>query len=73
MSETFRCGFPRIFVLLLAAFTLLQGCGGGSGSNSGSGGGGGGIAPGAPTGLTATAGSQQVTLSWSASVGATSY
>jgi fibronectin type 3 domain-containing protein len=36
-------------------------------------GGGGGSAPGAPTGLTATAGNAQVTLNWTASAGATSY
>lgn len=35
--------------------------------------GGGGSAPPAPTGLTATAGNNQVTLSWTASSGATSY
>ena len=48
---------------------LLPSCGG-----SGSGGGtGGGNPPAAPTGLTATAGTQQVTLAWTASSGATSY
>ncbi len=73
MSQTFKWVSPRIVVLLLAAVSLLQGCGGGSGSNSNSGGGGGGSAPGAPTGLTATAGNQQITLSWTASAGATSY
>ena len=50
---------------------LLQSCGG-SGS-SGGGGGGGGNLPSAPTGLTATAGNTQVSLSWTASSGATSY
>jgi hypothetical protein len=37
------------------------------------GGGGGGSAPAAPTGLAATAGNAQVSLSWTASAGATSY
>jgi fibronectin type 3 domain-containing protein len=39
----------------------------------GSGSGGGGSAPAAPTGLSATAGNSQVSLSWTASSGATSY
>ena len=43
------------------------------GSNSGGGGGGGNNPPAAPSGLTATAGNAQVTLSWNASSGATSY
>ena len=49
----------------------MGGCGGGSGY--GGGGGGGGTAPSAPTGLTATAGNQQVTLAWIASSTASSY
>ena len=48
---------------------FLPGCGG----NSGGGGGGGGQPPATPSGLTATAGNQQVALTWSASSGATSY
>ena len=53
------------------AFTLLfPSCGG---SNNNGGGGGGGSAPSAPTGLTATAGNQQVALTWMASATATSY
>jgi hypothetical protein len=60
--------FGMSLSLLLAAF--LPGCNnGGSGSNTG----GGGTAPAAPTGLVATAGNAQVSLSWSASSGATSY
>jgi len=55
-------------IYLLAALTLVTGC-----SSSGSPGGGGGNPPSAPTGLTATAGNQQVSLSWNASAGATSY
>ena len=54
---------------VLAGLALLTGCGG---SGSG-GGGGGGNPPSAPTGVTATAGNQQVSLSWNASAGATSY
>ncbi len=73
MSQHSRLASPRVSVLVLVAAALLQACGG-SGSYSGSGGGGGGgSAPGAPTGLTATAGSQQVSLSWTAITGATSY
>ena len=56
--------------LTITTALLLQGCGGSSG---GSGGGGGGNPPTAPTGLTASAGTQQISLSWTASSGATSY
>jgi hypothetical protein len=62
-----------ISVLLLAAALLLQACGGSGSSSSGGGGGGGGNAPAAPTGLTVTPGNQQVSLSWTASSGATNY
>ena len=55
--------------LLAAVVLLLAGCG----SYSGGGNGGGGNAPAAPTGLTATPGNGQVTLTWTASSGATSY
>ena len=54
----------------LVLVLLFSSCGG---SGYSGGGGGGGSAPSAPTGLTATAGNQQVTLAWSASTGATSY
>jgi hypothetical protein len=54
-------------VLLLAALTLS--CGGG-GTNSGPAGG---TPPSAPSGLTATAGNQQISLNWTASTTASSY
>jgi len=53
-------------MLLLVGLNL--GCGGGSTS-----GGGGGTVPPTPTALAATAGNQQVSLTWTASTGATSY
>lgn len=69
-----KTGHPsRIGALALTFFvgiTLLQACGGGSG---GYGGGGGGNPPGTPTGLAATGGNAQVSLTWNASSGATSY
>ncbi len=57
-------------LLTLASTLLLPSCGG-----SGSTGGGGSqvTPPAAPTGLAATAGNQQVSLTWTASSGATSY
>jgi fibronectin type 3 domain-containing protein len=57
---------PVLLTFLAALF--LQSCGG---SNSGSSGGG--NPPPAPSGLTATGGTGQVSLSWTASSGATSY
>jgi glucuronoarabinoxylan endo-1,4-beta-xylanase len=57
-------------ILALVAFAL-SGCGGGGGG--GSGGGGGVTVPNTPTGLTATAGNAQVSMTWNASAGATSY
>jgi len=48
---------------------FLPGCGG----NSGGSGGGSGQSPATPSGLTATAGNKQVSLTWNASSGATSY
>jgi len=55
--------------LILILFLLLIGCGGSSGPS----GGGGAVVPAAPPGLMATAGNAQVSLSWTASSGATSY
>jgi fibronectin type 3 domain-containing protein len=69
MARISACGWQKIvgiFVVLLLSF--IPGCGG-----SGSGGGGKGNPPATPTGLRATAGNQQVMLSWNASSGATSY
>lgn len=57
----------RLAVLLLAALTLS--CGGG-GTNPGPAGG---TLPSAPSGLTATAGNQQISLNWAASTTASSY
>jgi hypothetical protein len=67
MSTRLKNDFVGLSLLLvIAGFLFLQACGGSSSS-------GGGSAPTAPTGLTATAGNMQVSLSWSASSGATSY
>ena len=52
----------------MLAIALMPSCGG-----AGSSGGGGGTPPAAPTGLTATPGNAQVSLTWNASSGATSY
>jgi hypothetical protein len=59
------------WILLAIASTLFLPSCGGSGSSGG--GGGQGTAPAAPTGLAATAGNAQVSLTWNASTGATSY
>ena len=66
----------RSSALLLAPLTVLlaivlAGCG--ALSSSGGGGGGGTQVPAMPTGLQATAGNAQVSLSWNTSTGATSY
>jgi Glycoside hydrolase family 44/Fibronectin type III domain len=67
--------FPRAnrFCKSVSAFlltSLFVACGGGS---YGGGGGGGGNPPGAPTGVVAFVGNQQVILNWNASTGATGY
>jgi len=56
-------------VVLAAAVIIMSGCGGGGGDS----GGGGSTVPSAPTGVTATAADSQVSISWSAASGATSY
>jgi len=68
-----RFSFSKSLFLVLTI--SLTACGGGysGGGNNGGGGGGGGTTPGVPTGLTATAGDTQVSLSWTAVGGATSY
>ena len=64
------CSSTLIFLLTLA----FAACGGGYGGNgSNGGGGGGGNPPATPTGLTTTASSGQIGLSWNASSAATSY
>ena len=62
-------------LLIAALVAALSSCGGYSsaGSSNGGGGGGGTSAPSAPTGLMATAANAQVTLSWNASSGASTY
>lgn len=64
-----RCFSPLLTLVLLA---FLAGCASFSGSGSGGGGGGTQI-PAIPAGLQATAGNAQVSLTWNASTGATSY
>jgi Glycoside hydrolase family 44 len=63
--------YPIWLLVIASSFLFSTGCGG-SGS-SGGGGGPQGAAPSAPGGLAATAGNQQVSLTWNASSGATSY
>jgi hypothetical protein len=55
------------------ALGFVLACSGVSGTSSSGGAGSPGTAPSTPTGLTATAGDKQVSLSWNASSGATSY
>jgi|SRR3954447_29067 len=60
-------------LLFVMSCILLFACGGSGSSGGGGGGGGGQQRPAVPTGVTATAGNQQVVLAWTASRGATSY
>lgn len=62
-------GIFKQAALFLSLLLFLAGCNGGGGSSSG---GGGGI-PSAPGGVAASAGNAQVTVSWGAVSGATSY
>ena len=72
-----RANLVRLSLLLvLATAVVFQGCGGGGSNGStaeGSAGGNTGNPPAAPSGLTATAATGQVSLSWTASHGASSY
>lgn len=70
MVSTARFSQMLLSTIVTASSALLFGCGGGYG---GGGNGGGGNPPGAPTGLTATAGNAAVNLSWTAGYGATGY
>ena len=66
---------PKGLIRLLSSVTvgiLLAGCGGG-GYGGGGNGGGGVTVPSVPTSVVATAGNAQVTLTWNASSGATTY
>jgi hypothetical protein len=69
MQSVSRSTRIQLLAFVAAIPILLSGCGGYGGGN----GGGGGTAPLAPTGLIATGGNGQVSLSWSASTGATLY
>ena len=60
----------RLLALAVAVPTILAGCASGGGST---GGGGNPTVPAAPAGVVATAGNTQVSLTWTASSGATSY
>ena len=67
-----RCSAKITCGVLSFAVSLSAGCAGGYGSGNG-GGGGGGSAPNVVTGLVATAGNAQVSLTWNTSSGATGY
>lgn len=62
-----------VLIILLTTFFAACGGGYGGGGGNGGGGGGGGNPPAAPTGLTATGGNAQVSLSWTPSSGASTY
>ena len=63
----------KVFCMSFLVVVLLLWASCGGGGNGGGGGGGGVTVPLAPSGLTATAGNAQVSLTWNASSGATSY
>src|SRR5882724_5254606 len=67
----FRFSFSKSLFLVLTVF--LTACGGSYSVGNNGGGGGGGTAPSSPSGLTATAGNAQVSLTWTAATGATTY
>lgn len=69
MSPHSKASRRAVHALTVASLFFLFACGG----SGGSGGGGGGNPPSTPTGLIATAGDGQVSLSWTGSTGATSY
>lgn len=71
-GRAFRVSEASFRTLVLVAGCLALAACGGTGSGSG-GGGGTTTIPAAPTGLAATAGNAQVSLSWNVSAGATSY
>jgi fibronectin type 3 domain-containing protein len=70
LSLMFRFSFSKSLLFVLTVF--LTACGGGYGGGN-NGGGGGGVAPASPSGLNAAPGNAQVTLTWTASSGATTY
>ncbi|HET6177859.1 MAG TPA: glycoside hydrolase family 44 protein [Candidatus Sulfotelmatobacter sp.] len=71
MASPLRSARLSSLLLVILAVSLLQACGG-SGT-SGGGTGGGGNPPSAPTGLATFVGDKQIILSWTASIGASSY
>jgi hypothetical protein len=71
--KRFKPGVVTAFLLLVALSAILTGCGGGGEGNGGGGGGSQPTVPAVPAGLAATAGNAQVSLSWNASTGATTY
>jgi fibronectin type 3 domain-containing protein len=78
MTHSLRAKQNAVSVLALLLCAGLAGCAGSVGGNAGAGGGGGSnpngaTVPAVPSGLMATAGNAQVTLSWNASATATSY
>lgn len=64
-------GIFKQAAFFLSLLLFLASCGGGGGGSSSSGGGGG--IPSVPGGVSASAGNEQVTVSWGAVSGATSY